>query len=160
MASSTWPNLKPFALKSPSQFRAEPPISLKSAEWAKDYNEIKAFGARNSTSRSARQTEDARFWLITGPQSTDPIVRQIVIGKKMNLIDSARFMAVVTVAAADAGVAVFDAKYHYDFWRPVTAIRNGDIDENPATEREAGWQLIADTPMHPEYPCAAKEEVT
>jgi PAP2 superfamily len=77
-----------------------------------------------------------------------------VLGKKMSLIDSARFMAVVTVAAADAGVAVFDAKYQYDFWRPITAIRNGDIDENPSTERDAAWQPIADTPMHPEYPCA------
>jgi hypothetical protein len=154
MVSSTWPNLKPFALKSQSQFRPGPPISLKSTECTKDYNEIKTFGARNSTKRSARQTEDARFWLITGPQSTDPIVRQIVIAKKMSLIDSARFMAVVTVTAADAGVAVFDAKYQYDFWRPVTAIRNGDIDDNPATERDAAWQPIADTPMHPEYPCA------
>jgi hypothetical protein len=154
MVSSTWPNLKPFALKSQSQFRPGPPIPLKSGEWAKDYNEIKAFGARNSTSRSARQTEDARFWLITGPQSTDPIARQIVLGRKMSLIDSARFMAVVTVAAADAGVAVFDAKYQYDFWRPITAIRNGDIDDNPSTERDAAWQPIADTPMHPEYPCA------
>src|SRR5262249_56360803 len=66
----------------------------------------------------------------------------------------ARFMALVAVAAADAGIAVFDAKYNYDFWRPLTAIRNGDIDDNPATERDATWQPIDNTPMHPEYPCA------
>jgi hypothetical protein len=72
----------------------------------------------------------------------------------MDLVDSARFMALVSVATADAYIAVFDAKYHYDFWRPTTAIRNGDIDDNPATESDATWQPIDNTPMHPEYPCA------
>ena len=72
----------------------------------------------------------------------------------MSVIDSARFMALVSVAAADAYIAVMDAKYHYDFWRPITAIRNGDNDDNPATERDATWQPIDNTPMHPEYPCA------
>jgi len=154
MVSSTWPNLKPFAMTSQSQFRPEPPIALTGEQWAADYNEIKDLGAKNSTKRSARQTEDARFWLITGPQSADPIVRQLATAQKMSVIDCARFMALVAVAAADAGIAVFDAKYHYDFWRPLTAIRNGDIDDNPATERDATWQPIDNTPMHPEYPCA------
>jgi hypothetical protein len=72
----------------------------------------------------------------------------------MDVVDSARFMALAAVATNDALVAVLDAKYHYNFWRPVTAIRNADIDNNPATDREAAWQPIADTPMHPEYPCA------
>ena len=72
----------------------------------------------------------------------------------MSVIDSARFMALFAVASTDAYIAVFDAKYHYEFWRPITAIRNGDIDDNPATEREATWQPIDNTPMHPEYPCA------
>jgi hypothetical protein len=154
MISSTWPNLKPFALASQSQFRPEPPIALTGEQWAVDYNEIKDLGAKTSIKRSARQTEDARFWLITGPQSADPIVRQLAKAKEMSVIDCARFMALVAVAAADAGIAVFDAKYQYDFWRPVTAIRNGDIDDNPATERDATWQPIDSTPMHPEYPCA------
>jgi hypothetical protein len=152
--SSTWPNVKPFALTSPAQFRPQAPIPLMSEQWAADYDEIKALGERNSTKRSARQTEDARFWLITGPQSTDPIARQLVAAKKMSVIDSARFMALVSVAAADAAIAVMDAKYHYNFWRPITAIRNGDNDDNPATERDATWQPIDNTPMHPEYPCA------
>jgi PAP2 superfamily len=154
MISSTWPNLKPFALASQSQFRPEPPIALTGEQWAVDYNEIKDLGAKTSIKRSARQTEDARFWLITGPQSADPIVRQLAKAKEMSVIDCARFMALMAVAAADAGIAVFDAKYQYDFWRPVTAIRNGDIDDNPATERDATWQPIDSTPMHPEYPCA------
>jgi len=152
--SSTWPNLKPFAITNPAQFRPQAPIPLKSEQWATDYNEIKALGDKNSTKRSARQTEDARFWLMTGPQSTDPIARQLVAAKKMDVIDSARFMALVSVAAADAAIAVMDAKYHYNFWRPITAIRNGDNDDNPATERDATWQPIDNTPMHPEYPCA------
>jgi hypothetical protein len=152
--SSTWPNVKPFALTSASQFRPGPPIALNSAQWATDYNEIKDFGGKASSKRSARQTEDARFWLITGPQSTEPVVRQIVAARKMNLIDTARFMALTAVAGADAGIAVFDAKYRYEFWRPITAIRNGHTDDNPATQRDATWQPIDNTPMHPEYPCA------
>jgi hypothetical protein len=72
----------------------------------------------------------------------------------MDVVDSARFMALASTATADAYIAVFDAKYHYDFWRPITAIRNGDIDDNPATEVDATWQPIDNTPMHPEYPCA------
>ena len=154
VVSSTWPSLTPFAMKSPSQFRPQPPIALNSEQWAKDYNEIKQLGGKNSPQRSARQTEDARFWLITGPQSTDPIVRQIVVARKMSLVDSARFMALTAIAASDAAVAVMEAKYHYQFWRPITAIRNGDADDNPATERDATWQPIDNTPMHPEYPCA------
>src|SRR5215470_6190711 len=84
-ASSMWPNVTPFALKSPTQFRPEPPIPLAGAQWAADYNEIKALGGKTSTARSARQTEDARFWLITGPQSYYPIARQLVAAKKMNV---------------------------------------------------------------------------
>ena len=72
----------------------------------------------------------------------------------MGVVDSARFMALVAIGINDAIIAVLDAKYHYNFWRPITAIRNGDIDGNPATDREATWQPIANTPMHPEYPCS------
>src|SRR5215470_6095039 len=147
-------SVTPFALASPSQFRPKPPPSLKSAEWARDYNEIKDLGAKNSTKRTSRQTEDARFWLVVGPRAANPLPRQIVIAKNMDLLDSARFMALASVAAVDATIAVFDAKYKYEFWRPITAIRNGDIDGNPATERDATWQPIDATPMHPEYPCA------
>jgi hypothetical protein len=146
--------MTPFALASPSQFRTKPPPSLKSAEWARDYNEIKEIGAKNSAKRTARQTEDARFWLVGGPLAYDQLPRQIAIAKNMDLLDSARFMALFSVATADAFIAVFDAKYKYEFWRPITAIRNGDIDGSPATERDATWQPIDATPMHPEYPCA------
>jgi len=153
-ASSMWPNVKPFAMQGPSQFRPQPPIALKSKEWAADYNEIKSFGGKASSRRTARQTEDAQFWLITGPASYYPIARQLVTAKGMNVLDSARFMALASAALADSYISVFDAKYHYDFWRPITAIRNGDIDENAATEFDPTWQPIDNTPMHPEYPCA------
>jgi hypothetical protein len=146
--------MTPFAMTSPSQFRPGPPPDLKSEQWANDYNEIKDLGERNSTKRTARQTEDARFWLTTGPVSSHPLERQIVIGRNMSVVDSARFMAVVSVAEADAVQAVYEAKYHYQFWRPMTAIRNGDIGGNPATERVPTWEPIDNTPLHPEYPCA------
>jgi hypothetical protein len=149
-----WPKVKPFAMSSPAQFRPEPPVSLISERWGADLNEIKAYGSRTSEKRTARQTEDARFWLITGPQAYDPIVRQLVVAREMSLIDSARFMALTSVAAADALIAVMDAKYQYNFWRPITAIRNGDLHGNPTIERDATWQPIDTTPMHPEYPCA------
>jgi hypothetical protein len=146
--------VKTMALISAQQFRPGPYPDLKSETWTKDYNEIKELGERDSTKRTARQTEDARFWLTTGPIITHQILRQIVQAKNMSVVDSARFMAVVSVAEFDAGVAVLEAKWHYMFWRPMTAIRNGDIDDNPATERDATWMPIDPTPPHPEYPCA------
>ena len=146
--------MRPFALTGPSQFRPPPPIALGSEEWARNYNEMKDYGGKDSAKRTPRQTEDARFWLTGAPGSNQPLARQIVIKKNMSIVDSARFMTLVTMAQMDAAIAVFDAKYHYTFWRPITAIRNGDIDGNPATERVPTWQPIALTPMHPEYPCA------
>jgi hypothetical protein len=153
-AASMWPNMKPFAMKSPSQFRPQPPVSLKSKEWTTDYNEIKDYGSKTSSKRTPQQTETARFWLMVGPQAYHPLARQLVKAKQMSVSDSARFMTLVALGLNDALIAVFDAKYHYNFWRPITSIRNGDIDDNPATEREATWQPIDNTPMHPEYPCA------
>ncbi len=153
-AASMWPDMKPFAINSPSQFRPQPPVSLTSKEWATDYNEIKDYGSKTSTKRTPQQTETARFWLMVGPQAYHPFARQIVKAKQMSVSDSARFMTLVALGLNDALIAVFDAKYHYNFWRPITSVRNGDIDDNPATERDATWQPIDNTPMHPEYPCA------
>jgi hypothetical protein len=153
-AASAWPNVKPFAMTKASQFRPDPPISLTSKDWAADFNELKDYGGKTSAKRSAQQTEIARFWLMVGPPAYHPFARNLVTAKQMNVGDSARFMALVAVGLNEALIAVFDAKYHYNFWRPITAIRNGDIDDNPATDREATWQPIDNTPMHPEYPCA------
>jgi hypothetical protein len=154
MVASTWPMLHPFVLERPDQFRPGPPVALASPEWASDYNEVKAYGARNSTLRTPEQSETAKFWLMTGPQAYHPIARQVIAARHMKLIDSARLMASFAATMTDAYIAVFDAKYRYEFWRPVTAIRNGDIDGNPATEIDPSWQPLDATPLHPEYPCA------
>jgi hypothetical protein len=146
--------MTPFVLERPSQFRPDPPISLESEEWAADYNEIKEYGEKTSAKRSPQQTEIARFWLMLGAPAYQPLARQLVVLKQMSVIDSARLLALYAMAQTDCATAFFDAKYHYEFWRPITAIRNGDIDGNPATERDPAWQPIDNTPMHPEYPCA------
>lgn len=153
-AGSIWPGVKPFAIAKPSQFRPQPPVALTSETWAKDFNELCDYGGKTSAKRLPQQTETARFWLMVGPQAYHPFARHLVTAQQMNIEDSARFMALVAVGLTDALIALFDAKYQYNFWRPITAIRNGDIDDNPATERRATWQPIDNTPLHPEYPCA------
>jgi hypothetical protein len=149
-----WPKVKPFAMTSPAQFRPEPPPKLDSAQWVADYNEIKALGSKDNSRRSVKQTEDARFWIFTGPNAYFPLALQLASARNMSIVDSARFLALSSIAISDALVAVFDAKYHYEFWRPITAIRNGDTLNVAAIERDATWQPITDTPMFPEYPCA------
>jgi hypothetical protein len=153
-AGSIWPGVKPFAIAKPSQFRPQPPVALTSETWAKDFNELCDYGGKTSAKRLPQQTETARFWLMVGPQAYHPFARHLATAQQMNIEDSARFMALVAVGLTDALIALFDAKYQYNFWRPITAIRNGDIDDNPATERRATWQPIDNTPLHPEYPCA------
>ena len=148
-----WPGVKPFALTSASQFRRRrrsrsrarsgQPIITRSRSSA----ERSAPSARHDRPRTPFLAGGRRQGLL----SPDP---HACCEKKLSLVDSARLFALAAVARADGLIAVFDAKYHYEFWRPVTAIRNGDIDDNPATERDAAWQPIDATPMHPEYPCA------
>jgi hypothetical protein len=153
-AASRWGGVRPFALKSGDQFRPGAPYALTSREWASDYNEVKRMGAKAGSARSAEQTDIARFWELTGPATYNPLARQIVAAKRVDLTDCARVFALVSMATADALIAVFDAKYAYNFWRPVTAIRNGDLHGNDAIERDPAWEPIIPTPMHPEYPCA------
>ena len=153
-ATTMWPQRKPWLLASASQFRPGAPPALTSERWARDYNEIKAIGGRASTLRSAEQTEIARFWETTLPPIYHGLVRSVAEMPGRDVMRNARLFAAVTQAIDDALIAVFDAKYHYGFWRPITAIRNGDIDGNDATERDASWLPLIDTPMHPEYPCA------
>jgi hypothetical protein len=149
-----WPQRKPWVMTSCDQFRPGPPPALTSELWARDYNEIKAIGAKNSTTRTPAQTETARFWEANGPVIYYPVVRSVANMPGRDVTQNARLLALTAEAIDDALIAVFDAKYYYHFWRPVTAIRNGDIDGNNATERDAGWLPFVDAPMHPEYPCA------
>jgi len=146
--------IKPFALKSVSQFRPGPPPALTSETWTRDYNETKELGAVGSTKRTTWQTETGRFWALIGTHAWNQAARQLASSKPLPLSESARMFALLNIAVFDAYLAIFDAKYHYNFWRPVTAIRNGDRDGNDATERDAAWTPLIATPMHPEYPCA------
>lgn len=152
--ASRWPQRKPWLLTSPAQFRPGPPPALTSEVWARDYNEIKALGGKGSTRRSAEQTAIARFWEASLPPIYHGVVRSVADMPGRELTQNARLFAAVTQANDDALVAIMDAKYHYNFWRPATAIRNGDIDGNAATDRDPSWTPFIDTPMHPEYPCA------
>ena len=151
---SQWPLRKPWIMTSASQFRPGPPLDLKSELWARDYNEIKAIGRKTNSTRTPDQTEIARFWEATGPTIYHGVIRSVADTPGREITRNARFLMAVTQAMDDALIAIFDAKYHYNFWRPVTAIRNGDIDGNDATERDASWTPFVNTPMHPEYPCA------
>lgn len=153
-AASTWVQRKPWLLKNAAQFRPAPPPALKSAEYAKDYNEIKAIGEKGSTTRTPEQTAIVQFWEATGPGIYHGLARSVAVAPGREITQNARLLAVTAQVLDDAMIAVFDAKYQYNFWRPVTAIRNGDNDGNDATERDPAWAPVIDTPMHPEYPCA------
>lgn len=151
---SFWPKRKPWAMEKVDQFRPGPPPDLKSDLWARDYNEIKSMGVKNGSKRTPDQTSVASFWETTGTTVYWPVVLSVANSKNREVTQNARLLAIVGQAIDDAIIAVFDAKYTYNFWRPVTAIRNGDIDGNDATERDPSWVPFIDTPMHPEYPCA------
>jgi hypothetical protein len=142
--------VKPWQLFSISQFRPKPPESLTSGTWAHDYNETRTLGARNSTARSAEWTRLATFY---SQWRQWPLVRQIAVEPKRTLEQNARLYALVAMVVSDADFAMLDGKMTYTFWRPITAIRNGDQDGNAATERQADWEPLLKTPMHPEYPC-------
>lgn len=149
-----WLQRKPWLMASAAQFRPGPPPSLSGDVWARDYNEVRSLGGRKSTRRSAEQTEVARFWEYSLPPIYHGVVRSVANMPGREVTRNARLFAAVTQAMDDAMISVFDAKYRYNFWRPTTAIRNGDIDGHDATEGEASWTAFSDVPMHPEYPSA------
>ncbi len=148
--------VKPWVLKSADQFRPGPPPSLTSAVYARDFNETKSLGGAKSTARTAEQTALVRFWptpsLALGWQSA---ARQLAAARELPLDECARLFALMNMASANSFITDWDAKFTYNSWRPVTAIRNGDQDGNDATERDASWTPLAPTPMHPEYPSQA-----
>jgi PAP2 superfamily len=153
-AVPNWGKRKPWVMTGGEQFRPGPPPSLTSQTWARDYNEIKVVGGKNSTQRTPEQTAFAKFWEATAPAVYWPVARSVTAVPGRDVTENARVLAVAGMAMDDALIAVFDAKYTYNFWRPITAIRNGDLDGNDATERDPSWTPFIDTPMHPEYPCA------
>jgi hypothetical protein len=147
---------KPWVLTSADQFRPGPPPALSSAEWARDYNEVKSLGGTKTTARTPEQSEAVTFWgnINFGP-SWQAAARELAVKKQLPLAQCARLFALLNMSLANAYIVNWDAKYTYHFWRPVTAIRNGDQDGNEATERDAGWTSFNPTPMHPEYPSQA-----
>ena len=144
----------PWLLTSPGQFRPGPPPALTGEIWARDFNEIKMIGSKDSPQRTAEQTAIARFWEATMPPIYHGLIRSVATMPGRDITQNARLFAMVTQATDDALIAVMDAKHFYNFWRPITAIRNGDIDNNDATERDSTWTPFITTPLHPEYPCA------
>ena len=152
---------KPWVLKSADQFRPGPPPALSSAEWARDYNQVKSLGGTKSTARTPEQTEAVTFWenVNFGP-AWQAAARELSTNKEMPLAECARLFALLNMSLANAYIVNWDAKYTYNFWRPITAIRNGDQDGNDATERDAGWTSFNPTPMHPEYPSQATINAT
>ncbi len=147
-----WSQRKPWLMTSAAQFRPAAPPALASEAWVRDYDEVRLLGSRVSTRRSAEQTEIARFWEYSLPAIYYGVVRSVARQPERDVTRNALLYARVAQAMDDAMIAVFEAKYHYNFWRPVTAIRNGDIDGNDATSREASWTSLIESPMYPEYP--------
>jgi len=147
---------KPWVLKSADQFRPGPPPQLTSAIYARDYNETKSLGGIRGTTRTAEQSDIVKFWTQANiSPAWQEAARQISAAKGLGLAENARLFALLNMAMANTFINDWDAKFTYNFWRPVTAIRNGDMDGNDATERDAGWTPSNATPMHPEYPSQA-----
>jgi hypothetical protein len=146
--------MRPFTFDDPVQFLPEPPPDLGSDTWAHNYNEVKSLGAVNSTVRTPQQTEQARFWLDHGASQYGRMLRAMAAQRQLNLSDTARLFAMSYAAYADGFIGCMNAKYTYSFWRPVTAIQNGDVDGNPDTIDDPNWFPLVTTPNHPEYPSA------
>jgi hypothetical protein len=147
---------KPWVLRSADQFRPGPPPQLTSAIYARDYNETKNLGGAKSTARTQEQSDAVKFWSQENiAPAWQEAARQISAAKGLGLAENARLFALLNMGLANTFINDWDAKFTYNFWRPITAIRNGDNDGNDATERDAGWTPLNATPMHPEYPSQA-----
>jgi len=146
--------MRPFMLERDSQFRADPPPSLTSQQYAKDLNETQAYGAINSTVRTPDETATAYFWNANAVNQLNGTMQNVVTENGLDLVDAAHLFAMGELVTADAGMACFDSKYFYLAWRPFSAIPNADKDGNPDTTADPGWQPLLPTPTHPEYPSA------
>jgi hypothetical protein len=146
-----WGSVTPWVLRRGSQFRPDGPPSLRSNRWARDYNEIKEIGSLTSATRTAEQTNIARFWL--GPPTAiwNGVARRMIEARGLDLSSKARTFALMYLAAADASIVCWDAKYTFNFWRPQNAIQRGAADGNDQTIGDPGWTPLFPTPPHPEY---------
>jgi hypothetical protein len=146
-----WGEVTPWVLRTSSQFRPDPPPALDSGRYARDYNEVLRLGAANSATRTAEQTAIALFWRASPTALWNPILRTAILSRALDLSATARVSALFYLAAADASVACWEAKYFYNTWRPQAAIVNGNHDGNPATAGVPLWRPLVSTPPHPEY---------
>ncbi len=151
---TNWGNVTPFVLDNAAQFRPGPPPVLTSRAYADALSEVKSLGQDTSTTRTADQTVIAKFW--AGPiwNTWNGIAENAALAHHTNLETTARLFAVLNLSFADSVIAFYDAKYHYQLWRPITAIREADTDGNPATVADPNWTPLAVTALDPSYPGA------
>ena len=141
---------RPWVLKSASEVRPAPPPALTSERYARDVEEVRRLGARSSTERTKVQTLMARYRITSNEM---PAMRMVADQDGRRLVDNARLFALYGMLVDDLAIAMSDGKLHYNFWRPITAIRNADKDDNPGTTADPGWLPLMNTPNHGEYPC-------
>ncbi len=151
-----WPYVRPFVLNTGYQFRVGPPPALTSAEYTAAFHEVKEIGALNSKTRTADQTEIARFWEMAAPTSFayghwNQIARTVAASQGTSLVENARLFALVNFGLVDGSISCWDTKYTYNYWRPITAIREADTDGNPDTEPDPTWTPLLNTPPIPAY---------
>jgi hypothetical protein len=152
-AQTPWlATMRPFLLEEPNQFRAPPPPALTSHAYAKDLNETEAYGALNSTVRTPEQKAIAYFWVGNNINQYNLTMQSVVNAHQMDLVDAAHLFAIGNIVATDAGIACYDSKFFYQWWRPTGAIQNADKDNNPDTTADPSWQPLGALPGHPEYP--------
>jgi hypothetical protein len=147
-----WGQVTPFTMATPWQFRLPGPPALASGEYARDYEEVKQVGGKNSTTRTAEQSEIARYWYEGSPQGWSRVARVVAAQRGLDRWENARLLALVNAVIADGYIAGADTRYFYNFWRPVTAIRAGDTDGNDATAADVAWESFLNTPPLPDYP--------
>jgi PAP2 superfamily protein len=150
-----WRDLTPFGIASSDQFRSGPPPALTSGQYTKAYREVLSVGDVNSATRPQDRTDVANFFAVANAVYVwNVAVQQVSAASGLSVAENARTVALLNMAISDALVAVMDTKYHYDFWRPVTGIRAGHLDDNPRTESDASWTPLVTTPSFPSYPSA------
>jgi hypothetical protein len=147
-----WVSVKAWTLKSADQFRADAPPAINSPEYAKAYNEVKRVGGKNSTERTAEETAYAKFWYENADTGWNRLTRAVVESKGLDLYDAARTFALVNMAMADGFIAGWDSKFHYDYWRPLTAIRFTGNDGNNETAADPKWEPLMLTPPVQDHP--------
>ncbi len=149
-----WPDTEPLSMTSPDQFRPGPPPALNSETYARDFDEVKRLGRKDSEERTDDQTH-AGYWFAEYPTVSFPdFARSYVMENDVHPWRAARLFALLAIDNFDGLISVFDAKYEYTFWRPYTAIRNADRDGNPATQPDPNWEPEMTTAPHPDYPAA------